>query len=158
MPFATQELAGVEHWVESGGVRLHVWEKCSGTSTGGVVLLAHGSATAGKESFDLRVPGKASYSLMDALARQGFDVFALDVRGFGRSTHPEGHMTTQEASQDLAAVADYVIELRGVQKVSLLAWSWGTQYAGMFVMAAPQRVERARRPGPSSTWSPSFPW
>ena len=56
---AAQEPAGVEHWVESAGVRLYVWEKCAGTPAGRkVVILAHGSATAGKESFDLRVPGK----------------------------------------------------------------------------------------------------
>jgi pimeloyl-ACP methyl ester carboxylesterase len=79
---------------------------------------------------------------MDVLARQGFDVFALDTRGFGRSTHPEGHMTTLEASSDLGAVVDYILKLRGIQKVDLLGWSWGTQYGGMFVMAAPQKVNR----------------
>ncbi len=137
------EPAGVEHWVEAGGVRIYVWEKVEGNPAGKrVVVLAHGSATAGKESFDLNVPGKPSYSLMNALARQGFDVFALDARGFGRSTHPEGHMTTAEASQDLGAVVDYVAKLRGVSKVSVLAWSWGTQYAGMFLMASPQKVDR----------------
>jgi len=142
-PAAAEEPAGVEHWVESGGVRIYVWEKYVGAPTGKkVVILAHGSATAGKESFDLRVAGKPSYSLMDALARQGFDVFALDVRGFGRSTHPEGHMTTLEASQDLGAVVDHVVKLRGVAKVSLLAWSWGTQYAGMYLMASPSKVDR----------------
>lgn len=138
-----QAPASAEHWVEAGGVRLYVWEKYVGAPTGKkVVVLAHGSATAGRESFDLQVAGKPSYSLMDALARRGFDVFAPDVRGFGRSTHPDGHMTTQEASQDLGAVVDYVSKLRGVQKVELVGWSWGTQYGGMFVMASPQKVER----------------
>jgi len=142
-PSTAQEVVGAEHWVEHGGIKLYVWEKYVGSPSGKkVVVLAHGSATAGKESFDLQVPGKPSYSLMDFLARQGFDVFALDTRGFGRSTHPETHMTTQEASEDLNAVVDAVLKLRGVQKVNLLGWSWGTQYGGMFVMAHPEKVEK----------------
>jgi pimeloyl-ACP methyl ester carboxylesterase len=142
-PVAAQEVSGVEHWVEHAGLKLYVWEKYVGSPTGKpVVVLAHGSATAGRESFDLQVPGKPSYSLMDVLAREGLDVFALDTRGFGRSTRPDGHMTTQEASEDLNAVVDYLLKLRGSQKVHLLGWSWGTQYSGMFVMAHPEKVER----------------
>ena len=140
---ASQPVTGVEHWVNNGPIKLYVWEKYVETSKDKpIIVLAHGSATAGKESFDLQVPGKPTYSLMDVLAEHGFDVFALDVRGFGRSTHPEGHMTTAEASQDLNAVVDYVLQQRNVKKVNLLAWSWGTQYGGMFVMAQPGKVER----------------
>lgn len=79
---------------------------------------------------------------MDFLVREGFDVFALDCRGMGRSTRPEGHITTAEASEDLNAVVDYILKLRGVQKVNLLGWSWGTQYAGMFIMAYPQKTAK----------------
>lgn len=135
--------AGAEHWVEHGGVRLYVWEKYLEAPAGKpVVVLAHGSATAGRESFDLQVPGKPSYSLMDFLAREGFDVFALDARGFGRSTRPQGPVTTADASEDLGAVVDHVLALRGVEQVDLLAWSWGTQYGGMFVMAHPGKVAK----------------
>ncbi len=142
-PAVAQEVRGEEHWVEHEGIRLYVWEKYVGSPEDKeVVVLAHGSATSGKESFDLRVPGKPSYSLMDFLAREGFDVFALDTRGFGRSTHPDGHMTTQEASEDLNAVVDYILELRGVETANLLGWSWGTQYGGMFIMAYPEKVDK----------------
>jgi len=142
-PSAAQEVIGAEHWVEQAGIRIYVWEKyVESPAAKKVVILAHGSATAGKESFDLQVPGKPSYSLMDVLAREGFDVFALDTRGFGRSTRPEGHMTTWEASEDLNAAVDYILKLRGVERVSLLAWSWGTQYGGIFVMSHPNKVER----------------
>ena len=139
---ASQTVKGVEHWVDNGPIRLYVWEKYVENPNKPIIVLAHGSTTAGKESFDLQVPGKPTYSLMDVLAQNGFDVFAPDVRGFGRSTHPEGHMTTAQASQDLNAVVDYVLKLRDVKKVNLLGWSWGTQYGGMFVMAQPGKVER----------------
>jgi pimeloyl-ACP methyl ester carboxylesterase len=120
-----------------------VWEKCQGQAEGKkVIVLAHGSATAGRESFDLQVDGHPTYSLMDWLAQQGFDVFAPDMRGFGRSTHPDTHLTTHEASADLNAVVDYVRTLRGVAQVYLLAWSWGTQYSGLFVMAHAQKVAK----------------
>src|SRR5216684_3184925 len=142
-PSAAQAVSGVEHWVEHAGIKLYVWEKYAGNPGGKpVVILAHGSATAGRESFDLQVPGKPSYSLMDFLASAGFDVFALDTRGFGRSTHPDTHITTKEASDDLNAVVDHVLKLRGGKRVNLLAWSWGTQYGGMFVAAQPGKVEK----------------
>jgi pimeloyl-ACP methyl ester carboxylesterase len=143
MSVAAQEVSGVEHWVEHTGLKLYVWEKYAGSPAGKpVVVLAHGSTSAGRESFDLQVPGKPSYSLMDVLAREGFDVFAPDIRGFGRSTRPEGHMTTQEASADLNAVVDDLLKLRGSQQVHLLGWSWGTQYSGMFIMAYPEKVAK----------------
>lgn len=132
-----------EHWIQNGDVRIYVWEKSQGSESGKkVIILAHGSATAGKESFDLQVPGYSDVSLMDSLARAGFDVFALDTRGFGRSTHPDTRITTTQASSDLNAVVDYALHLRGVEKVDLLAWSWGTQYGGMFVMAHPEKVRK----------------
>src|SRR5215831_2635459 len=142
-PVAAQEVSGVEHWVEHAGLKLYVWEKYLGSPAGKpVVVLAHGSATAGRESFDPQVPEKPSYSLMDVLAREGFDVFAPDIRGFGRSTRPEGHMTTQEASADLNAAVDYILKLRSSPQVHLLGWSWGTQYSGMFIMAHPEKVAK----------------
>ena len=69
---AAQEVSGVGHWVEHAGLKLHVWEKYLGSPAGKpVVVLAHGSTTAGRESFDPQVPGKPSYSLTDVLAREG---------------------------------------------------------------------------------------
>lgn len=134
---------GTQHWVLHDDVRLFVWEKFAGGPQGKpVLLLAHGSATAGRESFDLKVPGRPEYSLMDFLARQCFDVFALDVRGFGSSTKPEGFLTTEQAASDLNAVVDHLLKLRGVPQLNLLAWSWGTQYGGQFVMAHPHKVAR----------------
>lgn len=142
-PAVSQTITGTEHWVNNGDIRLYVWEKYTGSPEGKpIIVLCHGSATAGKESFDLQVRGKATYSLMDVLAQAGFDVFAPDVRGFGRSTHPAGLMTTMEAGTDLNAVVDYILKERKVSKVNLLGWSWGTQYSGMFVMAQPGKIEK----------------
>lgn len=138
---AEDDVASREHWVDRDGFRLYVWEKFVGSPEGKpVVVLAHGSGTAGRESFDLQMPG--DYSLMDLLARAGYDVFAPDVHGFGRSARPEGHVTTDAAAADLAAVVAAVRACRGRQKIGMVAWSWGTQYAGLFVMAHPDAVSR----------------
>src|SRR5256885_16620453 len=91
---APPQIASAEHWVEKDGIKIYLWEKYAGAPSGkSVVVLAHGSATAGKESFDLQVPTKGSYSLMDFLAGERFDVFALDTLRFRGSTHPWSHLT-----------------------------------------------------------------
>lgn len=136
------EPRAVAHFVEHDGVRLHVWEKSLAPATGRpVVVLAHGSGSAGRESFDVQVPERDA-SLMDWLASRGFDVFAPDVRGFGRSTRPDAGVTTDQAADDLEAVVDYVRQLRAVPGVAIVAWSWGTQYAGLFAMRRPDLVTR----------------
>src|SRR5256885_12025208 len=84
---ASPQIASAEHWVEKDGIKIYLWEKYAGAPSGKtVVVLAHGSATAGKESLDLQVPSKGSYSFIEFLAGAGFDPLALGTRGFGRST------------------------------------------------------------------------
>src|SRR5215471_9732337 len=57
----------------------------SRASPSGVVLFVHGAGTPSEVTFD--VPYK-DYSWMAYLARAGFDVFSMDMTGYGRSTRP----------------------------------------------------------------------
>jgi len=50
-----------------------------------VVLFIHGAGTPAEVSFDVAYQ---DYSWMEFLARAGFDVFAMDTTGYGRSTRP----------------------------------------------------------------------
>src|SRR3954447_14486932 len=50
-----------------------------------VVLFVHGAGTPAEVAFD--VP-RQDYSWMGYLARAGFDVFAMDMTGYGRSSRP----------------------------------------------------------------------
>jgi pimeloyl-ACP methyl ester carboxylesterase len=156
---STASIATVEHWVQGVSaadgkpVKLYVREKYSASvdptaaaKQGKVVVLAHGAGTPGSVAFDLQVPGAKgrTYSMMDDLASRGFDVFAVDYQNYGRSDkHPCGLcVTTQAAANDVSAVIDHVRKLRGVEKVHLLGWSWGTNIAGLYAMQHPQKVNR----------------
>jgi len=57
----------------------------SGTAADPVVLFVHGAGTPAEVSFD--VPYQ-DYSWMAYLANAGFDVFAMDMTGYGRSSRP----------------------------------------------------------------------
>jgi pimeloyl-ACP methyl ester carboxylesterase len=50
-----------------------------------VVLFVHGAGTPAEVAFDVRYQ---DYSWMAYLARAGYDVFAMDTTGYGRSTRP----------------------------------------------------------------------
>ena len=54
-------------------------------ASAGVVLFVHGAGTPADVAFD--VPYK-DYSWMAYLARAGFDVFSMNMTGYGRSTRP----------------------------------------------------------------------
>jgi pimeloyl-ACP methyl ester carboxylesterase len=56
-----------------------------GATAGRVVLFVHGAGTPAEVAFD--VPYQ-DYSWMAYLAHAGFDVFAMDTTGYGRSTRP----------------------------------------------------------------------
>src|SRR3954467_8278418 len=56
-----------------------------GVASDRVVLFVHGAGTPAEVAFD--VPYQ-DYSWMGYLARAGFDVFSVDMTGYGRSTRP----------------------------------------------------------------------
>ena len=137
---------------------------------GRVVLFVHGAGTPAEVSFD--VPYK-DYSWMAYLANAGFDVFSMDMTGYGRSTRPPamndpcnlskeqqaqfvpqliaapcapphtGPITTMGSDwNDIGAVVDHLRALRGVDKVSLVAWSQGGPRAGGYAARNPDKVAR----------------
>uniref|UniRef100_Q01V07 Alpha/beta hydrolase fold n=1 Tax=Solibacter usitatus (strain Ellin6076) TaxID=234267 RepID=Q01V07_SOLUE len=110
-----------------------------------VALFIHGAGTPAEVAFD--VPSE-DYSWMAYLARAGFDVFSMDMTGYGRSTRPwpmndpcnlareqqaapcepsyTRQMTTLASDwHDIDAVVDRIRALRHVEKLSLLGWSQG---------------------------------
>lgn len=71
-----------------GAGKIYVREVVSSKVKGvgrGVVLFVHGAGTPAEAAFD--VPYK-DFSWMAYLARAGFDVFSMDMEGYGRSSRP----------------------------------------------------------------------
>lgn len=137
---------------------------------GNVVLFIHGAGTPAEVAFD--VPYK-DFSWMAYLAKAGFDVFSMDMTGYGRSTRPPAmndpcNLSKSQQAQfvpqliaapcapsrttaittmgsdwnDIGAVVDHLRELRGVDKVSLVAWSQGAPRAGGYAARNPDKVAR----------------
>ena len=75
-----------EYWAKKddkkGEVKLNLWRKRVGEPAAGeapkpLIFLVHGSSNSSRSSYDLNVPGKGEYSLMNVLARYGYDVCLL---------------------------------------------------------------------------------
>jgi pimeloyl-ACP methyl ester carboxylesterase len=91
-------------------------------------------------------------SWLDYLAGGGFDVYFVDVRGYGRSTkppemgQPAGEnpplVSTEIALRDVESAVDFILQRRKIPRLQLIGWSWGTVLAGSYAAQHPERVER----------------
>lgn len=113
------------------------------------LLFVHGATYPSDTMFDLKIDGE---SWMDSIARRGYDVYSLDVRGYGRSTRPPEMnvpaldnppvVTTDDGVCDFGAVVDHICQRRGIPGMNLMGWSWGTVIAGAYAAKNPGKVER----------------
>ena len=113
------------------------------------VIYIHGATYPAETAFDLKLDG---LSWMDYIARQGYDVYLLDVRGYGGSTRPQQmdrpplesapFAGTEEAMRDVDAVVDFVRKKRGVDQVNLIGWSWGTAIMQWYSSLNSQKIEK----------------
>ncbi len=143
-----------EAMVPSGdpGIEIYVRNKHPAQLAGGAgrtLVFVHGATYPASTAFDLQLGGA---SFMDDLAEHGFDVYLLDLPGYGKSSRPAAMgqpaeanapvETTEDAVRHYGAVVDYVLKRRGLQKLDVMGWSWGTTIAAGFAVAQPQKVER----------------
>ena len=144
-----------EHMVPAAdaGIELYLRNKhpqgMSKFSADRVVLFVHGATYPAETAFDLRLGGT---SWMEYIAERGFDVWLVDVRGYGRSTRPPEMneppeknapiVRTDTAIRDVSTAIDFILRKRGVQKLDLIGWSWGTAMMGSYAAQNPDQVER----------------
>jgi pimeloyl-ACP methyl ester carboxylesterase len=124
------------------------------------VLYVHGATFPSALSIAHRFDGA---SWRDALNEAGFDVWALDFYGFGESDRyeemerpPQEHAPlcdAEDAGEQVAAAAHFILEHQAVSRFSLISHSWGSMPAGRFAGSFPEKVDRwvlfapiARRP------------
>jgi pimeloyl-ACP methyl ester carboxylesterase len=134
-------------------IRLYVRNKrpegMSQFSAEKTVVFVHGATYPAETAFDLQLAGQ---SWMDFIASRGFDVYLLDVRGYGRSSRPKEMsqpaesndpiVTTEVARRDVGAVVDHILQRRSIGKVNLIGWSWGTSTMASYAAENPGKVER----------------
>jgi len=114
-----------------------------------IVLFVHGATFPSETMFDIDLPGG---SWMDYAALRGFDAYALDVRGYGRSTRPAAmdqppqdnppFAGAEDAARDIAAAVDYILKRRNAPRLSLVGWSMGTTFMARYASLNPDKVER----------------
>lgn len=135
------------------GIQLHVRNKRPAGqdrfAAERIVLFVHGATYPSETGFDIPLPGG---SWMDHAAGRGFDVYAVDVRGYGRSTRPPSmsqpaasnppFADTREAVRDVGAAVDFILKRRGVAKINLVGWSWGTALMGGYTAENNAKVHR----------------
>ena len=114
-----------------------------------ILLYVHGATYPSETAFDLQLNG---LSWMDYIARHGYDVYLVDVRGYGKSTRPPE--MDQPASQnapfaaaatavkDIGSAVDFILKRRGVSNINLLGWSWGTTLMGWYTAQNNDKVHK----------------
>jgi pimeloyl-ACP methyl ester carboxylesterase len=113
------------------------------------VLFVHGSTYPSHTAFDLQLGGM---SWMDYIAARGYDVYLLDLRGYGKSTRPKEMSEEAKtnppivrgatAVKDIGTVVDFILMRRKISKLNLLGWSWGTTLMATYTTQNPSKVQR----------------
>jgi pimeloyl-ACP methyl ester carboxylesterase len=113
------------------------------------LLFVHGATYPAHAAFDLALDGQ---SWMDYIAARGYDVYLLDLRGYGKSTRPKEMDEKPEANapivrgtdavKDIGAAVDFILKRRGIARLNLMGWSWGTTLMATYTTQNAGKVER----------------
>jgi pimeloyl-ACP methyl ester carboxylesterase len=143
---SNEKIWSKEYSAQNGATKLYMFRKRAGAPQSGkpalpVLFLVHGSSTS-SAGFDLTVPGRGEYSMMDAFARFGFDVWTMDFGGYGKSSRTEGNANIADGVADLKAALPVVTRETGQQRFHMFGESSGALRAGAFAMAQPEMINR----------------
>lgn len=141
----TQKTAGTAHWADKDGVKLYLWNKCAVdpvTAKAGV-LFVHGSTMSARPTFDFDMPGRPNSSVMAFFAGHGYDTWAVDMEGYGRSTKTrDNNADIAYGAEDCFAAATYIRNLRGDRPLMVYGISSGALRAALFAQNHPEMVSR----------------
>lgn len=113
------------------------------------VLFVHGATYGSTVTFDYPIDGQ---SWMDVMALAGFDVWCLDLLGYGGSDRPDEMnqpaednsplVDTAHAVEEVDHAVNYILKDRGVDALKLIGYSWGTAICGQYAGLYPEKVSR----------------
>jgi pimeloyl-ACP methyl ester carboxylesterase len=136
---------------------------------GKVVLFVHGGYSPAVLAFDVAY---RDYSWMGYLAEAGYDVFGMDMTGYGQSSrpmmddpcnlspkqqpllvpktlsapcqvkYPYQLVSSDTETADIDRVVDSIRALRKVEKVTLIGWSGGGIRTGTYTVRHPEKIEK----------------
>src|SRR5438067_1583372 len=106
-----------------------------------VLFFVHASSVISRV-IDLNVPGKGEYSVMNELARNGFDCWTMDHENYGKSGRTSGNSDIASGVEDLKAAVKVVAQETGREKFHFLGEYSGALRAGAYAMVAPERIDR----------------
>src|ERR1700710_2478747 len=140
------EIWSSEYWTKKGDIPLWMFRKRIGAPKPGeparpVVFFVHGSSVTSRV-FDLNVPGKGEYSVMNEFARYGFDVWTMDHENYGKSGRTSGNADIASGAEDLKVAVELIARETGQQKLHFVGESSGALRAGAFAMLHPDSVDR----------------
>ena len=138
------EAVSQEFWTHKGGVKLWVYRKqlSGGAAKKPVLFLVHGSSYSAKTMFDLSVPGRQNYSMMDHFARLGFDVWTMDHEGYGHSDRSSSYSDIASGVDDLKAAMAVVSQVTGMSSAAFFGQSSGALRAARFANVYPEHVSQ----------------
>ena len=141
---ASAAIVAEEFWAHKRDVRLWVYRKYIGARDAQrpLLFLVHGSSYSGKTMFDLQVPGRSGYSMMDRFAALGWEVWTMDHEGYGRSDRTAGWSDIASGVDDLRAAMQVVQQVSGRSSAAFFGQSSGALRAAAFAASHPAQVER----------------
>jgi len=152
--------------------------------TGRVVLMVHGATVPAVPDYDFEYK---TYNWMATLARAGFNVYAMDLSGYGGSPRPgmddpcnidpkehpilAGRPSTAACKpgnrtqfntirsdwDEMDAVVEHLRRVNGVQRIHIIGWSAGGPRVGGYVAQHPQKIDRVMLYAPSPTIAGPIP-
>ncbi|HSQ02383.1 MAG TPA: alpha/beta fold hydrolase, partial [Burkholderiales bacterium] len=146
--------------------------------TGRVVLFVHGGTVPSVPDYDLDYQ---DYNWMTFLAQAGFNVYAMDLSGYGSSPRPmmddpcnanpkqqkildgrplkaacaphyaRDFNTIRSDWDEIDAVVNYVRAVNRVERIHMIGWSAGGPRVGGYVAQHPEKIDRVMLYAPSPT-------
>ena len=86
------------------------------------------------------------------MASRGYDVYLMDIRGYGKSSRPKEMAEDAKANppivrgetaiKDIGTVVGFILSRRNIPRLDLMGWSWGTVTMATYTTQNPNKVQR----------------